>query len=284
LPPLRPALIQIAPVKRAGHRAPLRAVEEIGADHEVDRRLERLGRHFKPVRPHAHVAYVDQSASRERFDVGRGDALEDRPGDAFIRRIVDESMHLRHRSEETDDGWRVLPEPGIPADDRCEDDLRDRVGHFAKQAEALVRRKEIPRRRLRRAVDLAGLQCVETLSGGQRQAVAVARAVAFGSKVIVLDEPTAALGVREGNQVLAIVGQLRSRGLAIILISHNMPHVFEIADRVHIQRLGKCAGVITPKTHTMPQAVAIMTGAMSVGDTFPGTPEATHRASNASGD
>jgi fructose transport system ATP-binding protein len=114
--------------------------------------------------------------------------------------------------------------------------------------------------------------------------VAVARAVAFGSKVIVLDEPTAALGVREGNQVLAIVGQLRSRGLAIILISHNMPHVFEIADRVHIQRLGKCAGVITPKTHTMPQAVAIMTGAMSVGDTFPGTPEATHRASNASGD
>jgi fructose transport system ATP-binding protein len=127
-------------------------------------------------------------------------------------------------------------------------------------------------------------QIVETLSGGQRQAVAVARAVAFGSKLIVLDEPTAALGVREGNQVLEIIGQLRSRRLAIILISHNMPHVFEIADRVHIQRLGKCAGVITPQTHTMPQAVAIMTGAMSVGDTFPGTPEATHRASNASGD
>jgi fructose transport system ATP-binding protein len=127
-------------------------------------------------------------------------------------------------------------------------------------------------------------QIVETLSGGQRQAVAVARAVAFGSKLIVLDEPTAALGVREGNQVLEIIGQLRSRGLAIILISHNMPHVFEIADRVHIQRLGKCAGVITPQTHTMPQAVAIMTGAMSVGDTFPGAPEATHRASNASGD
>jgi fructose transport system ATP-binding protein len=127
-------------------------------------------------------------------------------------------------------------------------------------------------------------QIVETLSGGQRQAVAVARAVAFGSKVVVLDEPTAALGVREGGQVLEIVGQLRRRGLAIILISHNMPHVFEIADRIHIQRLGKCAGVITPKTHTMPEAVAIMTGAMSVGDTFPGTPEATHRASNASGD
>lgn len=118
-------------------------------------------------------------------------------------------------------------------------------------------------------------QIVETLSGGQRQAVAVARAVAFGSKVVVLDEPTAALGVREGGQVLETIGKLRNQGLAVILISHNMPHVFEIADRIHIQRLGKCAGVITPKTHTMPQAVAVMTGAMSVDGRFPGAPGAT---------
>jgi fructose transport system ATP-binding protein len=113
-------------------------------------------------------------------------------------------------------------------------------------------------------------QVVETLSGGQRQAVAVARAVAFGSKVIVLDEPTAALGVRESSQVLEIVRQLRNRGLGVILISHNMPQVFEIADRIHIQRLGRCVGIVTPKTHTMPQAVAIMTGTMSIGDSFPG--------------
>ncbi|WP_158818687.1 ATP-binding cassette domain-containing protein [Methylocapsa sp. S129] len=113
-------------------------------------------------------------------------------------------------------------------------------------------------------------QVVETLSGGQRQAVAVARAVAFGGKVIVLDEPTAALGVREGGVVLEIVRKLRNQGLAVILISHNMPHVFESADRIHIQRLGRCAGVITPKTHTMPQAVAIMTGAISVADSLPG--------------
>jgi fructose transport system ATP-binding protein len=106
-------------------------------------------------------------------------------------------------------------------------------------------------------------QVVETLSGGQRQAVAVARAVAFGSKVVVLDEPTAALGVREASHVLDIVRQLRERGLGIILISHNMPQVFDVADRIHIQRLGRCAGIITPKTHTMPQAVAIMTGAVS---------------------
>lgn len=111
-------------------------------------------------------------------------------------------------------------------------------------------------------------QLVETLSGGQRQAVAVARAFAFGSTIVVLDEPTAALGVRESEQVIQVVRQLRERGMGIILISHNMPQVFNIADRIFIMRLGQCAGVITPQTHTMPQAVAIMTGAMSVEDDF----------------
>ena len=104
-------------------------------------------------------------------------------------------------------------------------------------------------------------QAVETLSGGQRQAVAVARAAAFGSKVVILDEPTAALGVRETAQVLKLIRDLRASGKAIILISHDMPHVFELADRIHIQRLGARAAVITPKTHTMEDAVAIMTGA-----------------------
>ena len=85
-----------------------------------------------------------------------------------------------------------------------------------------------------------------------------------------LDEPTAALGVRESGHVLEIVRQLRQRGLGVILISHNMPHVFDLADRIHIQRLGRCAGIITPQSHTMPQAVAIMTGAISIGDSFAG--------------
>jgi fructose transport system ATP-binding protein len=107
-------------------------------------------------------------------------------------------------------------------------------------------------------------QAVETLSGGQRQAVAVARAAAFGGKVVILDEPTAALGVRETSQVLRLIRDLRSRGLAIILISHNMPNVFEVADRIHIQRLGRCAGVITPASHTPAEAVAIMTGAATL--------------------
>lgn len=105
---------------------------------------------------------------------------------------------------------------------------------------------------------------VESLSGGQRQAVAVARAAAFGGKVVVLDEPTAALGVKESSQVLRLVESLRERGLGVILISHNMPHVWEVADRIHVQRLGRCAGVISPQTHSMTDGVAIMTGALSL--------------------
>ena len=104
-------------------------------------------------------------------------------------------------------------------------------------------------------------QAVETLSGGQRQAVAVARAAAFGSKVVVLDEPTAALGVKESGMVLDMVKQLRDKGLPVILISHNMPHVFEVADRIHIARLGKRAAVVNPKKISMSDTVAVMTGA-----------------------
>jgi fructose transport system ATP-binding protein len=102
---------------------------------------------------------------------------------------------------------------------------------------------------------------VETLSGGQRQGVAVARAAAFGSKVVILDEPTAALGVKESRRVLELIRDVRSRGIPIILISHNMPHVFEVADRIHIHRLGRRLCVINPKEHSMSDAVAYMTGA-----------------------
>lgn len=104
-------------------------------------------------------------------------------------------------------------------------------------------------------------QAVETLSGGQRQGVAVARAAAFGSKVIILDEPTAALGVKESRKVLELILDVKSRGIPIILISHNMPHVFEVADRVHVHRLGRRLCVIDPKQHSMSDAVAYMTGA-----------------------
>ena len=107
-------------------------------------------------------------------------------------------------------------------------------------------------------------QAVETLSGGQRQAVAVARAATFATQFVVLDEPTAALGVKETGQVLNLIQQIKAKGLPVILISHNMPNVFEVSDRIHIARLGGCAGVITPQSHTPTEAVAIMTGATTL--------------------
>lgn len=106
-------------------------------------------------------------------------------------------------------------------------------------------------------------QAVETLSGGQRQGVAVARAAAFASRVVIMDEPTAALGVKESSQVLELIKEVRAHGVPVVLISHNMPQVFEIADRVHVMRLGRRVGTITPQTHTMAEAVALMTGAVS---------------------
>ena len=106
-------------------------------------------------------------------------------------------------------------------------------------------------------------QPVETLSGGQRQGIAVARAAAFGSRVVIMDEPTAALGVKESRRVLELILDVKKRGLPIVLISHNMPQVFEVADRIHIHRLGKRLTVIDPKAYSMADAVAMMTGAMT---------------------
>ncbi|PZG07109.1 ATP-binding cassette domain-containing protein [Nonomuraea aridisoli] len=109
-------------------------------------------------------------------------------------------------------------------------------------------------------------QPVESLSGGQRQGVAVARAVAWATRVVVMDEPTAALGVKESGQVLDLIRQVRDRGTPVVLISHNMPHVFEIADRVHVQRLGRRVAEISPRDHSMAEVVAIMTGALQVSE------------------
>jgi fructose transport system ATP-binding protein len=105
-------------------------------------------------------------------------------------------------------------------------------------------------------------QAVETLSGGQRQGVAVARSAAFAQHVVIMDEPTAALGVKEGGMVLDLIRRVRDRGLAVVLISHDMPHVFELADRIHVARLGRRVAVLNPKHVSMSDAVAVMTGAM----------------------
>jgi fructose transport system ATP-binding protein len=135
----------------------------------------------------------------------------------------------------------------------------------------MLDKKEMERRAQAKMTELGLMtiqnisQAVESLSGGQRQGVAVARSALFGSKVVIMDEPTAALGVKESRRVLNLIKEVRDRGLPIILISHNMPHVFEVADRIHIHRLGKRAAIVTPQSHSMSDAVAIMTGAMNVG-------------------
>jgi fructose transport system ATP-binding protein len=103
---------------------------------------------------------------------------------------------------------------------------------------------------------------IETLSGGQRQGVAIARAVAFGSKILILDEPTAALGVAESRRVLDLLLAVRERAVAIVLVSHNIPHVFEVADRIHVHRHGRRLAVLGRNEHTMSDAVALMTGAV----------------------
>jgi fructose transport system ATP-binding protein len=138
---------------------------------------------------------------------------------------------------------------------------------FMGQYLRMLDRKEMERLARQKLSDLGLMtiqninQAVETLSGGQRQGVAVARAAAFGSKVIIMDEPTAALGVKESRRVLELMLDVRSRGIPIVLISHNMPHVFEVADRIHIHRLGRRLCVIDPKAYSMSDAVAFMTGA-----------------------
>lgn len=134
---------------------------------------------------------------------------------------------------------------------------------------SLFRRLDMPRMREESSKHLQDLkigiksvnQAVETLSGGQRQGVAVAQAAAFGRGVIIMDEPTAALGVRESGMVIDLIRTIRDRGIPVVLISHDMPHVFEVADRIHIHRLGKRAGVVNPKNRTMSEVVALMTGA-----------------------
>jgi fructose transport system ATP-binding protein len=133
--------------------------------------------------------------------------------------------------------------------------------------------KPTMRRQAQEQLDALGIetvqhigQIVETLSGGQRQAVAVARAAMFGSRMVIMDEPTAALGVKESRLVLDLIRRIRDRGLPVVLISHDMPQVFELADRIHIHRLGRRAAVVRPDDASMSQVVSLMTGALRIGD------------------
>jgi len=113
-----------------------------------------------------------------------------------------------------------------------------------------------------------GIQSVEQpvveLSGGQRQAIAVARAIAWGRRIVIMDEPTAALGVRESSMVLELIKEVKSHGLAVLMISHNLPEVFAVADRITVMRLGQTITTLTTKETSLEAVVAMMTGALEV--------------------
>jgi ABC-type sugar transport system ATPase subunit len=98
------------------------------------------------------------------------------------------------------------------------------------------------------------------LSGGQRQAVAVVRAIAWGSKIVIMDEPTAALGVRESQQVLELIKDVRDHGVAVIMISHDLPEVFEVADRITVMRLGRDIATFARSDSSLEEIVRMMTG------------------------
>jgi simple sugar transport system ATP-binding protein len=112
-----------------------------------------------------------------------------------------------------------------------------------------------------------GIQSVDqpvlSLSGGQRQAVAVARAIAWGTRIVIMDEPTAALGVRESRMVLELIKEVRSQGVAVIMISHNLPEVFAVADRITVLRLGRTIVTLNTAETTLESVVGMMTGAVA---------------------
>jgi simple sugar transport system ATP-binding protein len=133
----------------------------------------------------------------------------------------------------------------------------------------VLNRSEMRRRAVRAFADL-GVELpdvsapVGTLSGGQRQSVAVARAVAYASKVIFMDEPTAALGVVQRGRVLDNIKRVRDRGISVVLISHNMPEVLAVADRVEVLRLGRRVARYTAEGASVEQLVGAMTGALDI--------------------
>jgi ABC-type sugar transport system ATPase subunit len=138
---------------------------------------------------------------------------------------------------------------------------REPVGRFGLvDRKALVRQADATLARLNARIPSVNTP-VAVLSGGQRQAVAIGRALAQGGRVIIMDEPTAALGVRESGQVLELIQGLRQQGISLVVISHNLQHVFSIADRIHVMRGGRCVGVRRRAETSGEEIVRMITGA-----------------------
>jgi simple sugar transport system ATP-binding protein len=128
---------------------------------------------------------------------------------------------------------------------------------------AMRRRAQEEMRRLKIGIQSVD-QPVLRLSGGQRQAVAVARAIAWGTQIVILDEPTAALGVRESSMVLELITEVRSQGVAVVMISHNLPEVFAVADRITVLRHGRTIVSLDKTETSLDAVVGMMTGAVAV--------------------
>jgi ABC-type sugar transport system ATPase subunit len=107
-------------------------------------------------------------------------------------------------------------------------------------------------------------QKVGTLSGGQRQCVAIARSVAWGKKIIIMDEPTAALGVEQSQMVLNLINEIKSRGLSVILISHTLPHVMEVCDKITVLRLGETIANLDRNETNLDEVVQWITGSKTI--------------------
>jgi ABC-type sugar transport system ATPase subunit len=137
--------------------------------------------------------------------------------------------------------------------------LLGRLGFLDRKT--MRRRAEEAMRRLKIGIKSVDQPVVE-LSGGQRQAVAVARAIAWGTRIVIMDEPTAALGVRESAMVLELIREVRDQGLAVVMISHNLPEVFAVADRITVLRLGRTVTTMATKETSLEAIVAMMTGAV----------------------
>jgi ABC-type sugar transport system ATPase subunit len=127
---------------------------------------------------------------------------------------------------------------------------------------AMRRRAHEEMRRLKIGIKSVD-QEVLSLSGGQRQAVAVARAIAWGTRIVIMDEPTAALGVRESSMVLELIKEVRSQGIAVIMVSHNLPEVFAVADRITVLRNGRTIVSLATSETSLEEIVGMMTGAVT---------------------
>jgi D-xylose transport system ATP-binding protein len=147
------------------------------------------------------------------------------------------------------------------------EELASGVGHVLRSLDETDMEQESHNLLSNLAVTITDVRAeVGTMSGGQRQQVAIARSLLGDPKVVILDEPTAALGVRQTHQVLELVKRLRDQNHGVVMISHNLANVFEVADRIFVLRLGKRAADFETSQTTQEEVVAAITGASTGGD------------------